>query len=230
MRMNKRWIGFGVALLLVGSAVGCAATVQTDDAPSDGSVDPTGTTTAAVSAAPTMAPTTSPTSIPIPTPTEDDSSAWNKPNPNGKADGAKCSKPDDCKSGVCEGEGCDPATTKAVCVAADRMCTRDYRTYCGCDGKEFGGSGSCPGRMYQSASACNTSAASASDGGAAVKDFEAAAVKACACKDMDCYKKVTDSLSGLQQKYKDAVGSEADAERIVEAGKKMADCGMKLQK
>lgn len=71
-------------------------------------------------------------------------------------------------------------------------------------------------------------AVSGCGGDAAAKDFEAAAEKACACKDIECYTKVTGELTGLQEKHKSAVGSEADAKRITDAGKKMADCGMKL--
>jgi hypothetical protein len=54
---------------------------------------------------------------------------------------------------VCEGEGCDDAHP-GKCVPKDRMCTRDARQYCGCDGKTFVGSGSCPGQRFQAAAAC----------------------------------------------------------------------------
>ena len=76
---------------------------------------------------------------------------WTKPNANGKANGDACTKPDDCKSGVCEGEGC---TTGPRCVDANRMCTRDLVFYCGCDGSRFSGSGSCAGRPYKNKGAC----------------------------------------------------------------------------
>ena len=146
--MNTRSIGLGLAFLLSG----CAATVQTDDA-----VEPSGTSTAETTAKPTPPATSAeasanPTSLPVIAPPG--SAEAPKPNPNGKPDGSKCGKADDCQSGVCEGEGCDPATTKAVCVAANRMCTRDYVTYCGCDGKAFGGSGSCPGRLFANRGDC----------------------------------------------------------------------------
>ena len=39
-------------------------------------------------------------------------------------------------------------------MAKNRMCTRDLKTYCGCDGQEFKASGSCPGKTYKSAGAC----------------------------------------------------------------------------
>lgn len=139
-----------LALLSIGAAACAGATTPTDD----------GVATSEPTAA-TSEPTTTPTSdasaegssLPITIPDTGNAADWKKPNPNGKADGASCSKPDDCKSGICEGEGCG-ADTKAVCVTDARPCTRDLRTYCGCDGKTFGGSGSCPGRMYQKAEAC----------------------------------------------------------------------------
>lgn len=73
-----------------------------------------------------------------------------KPNPSGKDDGADCAKGDECKSGTCEGEGC----TTGKCVPSTRMCTRDLVQYCGCDGKTFSASGSCPGRLYRKKGAC----------------------------------------------------------------------------
>jgi hypothetical protein len=76
---------------------------------------------------------------------------WNKPNPNGKAVGEACAKPDDCQSGVCEGEGCSSGPT---CVDANRSCTRDLATFCGCDGQSFSASGSCPGRPFAKRGAC----------------------------------------------------------------------------
>ncbi len=77
-----------------------------------------------------------------------------EPTPAGSvADGGACLKAEDCSSGVCEGEGCDDAHP-GTCVPKDRMCTRDARSYCGCDGTTFVGSGSCPGQRYQAAGAC----------------------------------------------------------------------------
>jgi hypothetical protein len=76
------------------------------------------------------------------------------PTPSGSiADGGACLRAEECSSGICEGERCDDAHP-GKCVPSDRMCTRDARSYCGCDGKTFVGSGSCPGRRYRSASAC----------------------------------------------------------------------------
>src|SRR6478735_10584768 len=48
----------------------------------------------------------------------------------GGEDGASCSGADDCKSHICEGEGCGPGGGK--CAPASRACTRDLRQYCGC--------------------------------------------------------------------------------------------------
>jgi hypothetical protein len=76
-------------------------------------------------------------------------------NPTGSAltDGAACFTPEDCASGICEGLGCD-AKSPGVCAAKARSCTRDLRTYCGCDGVTFQGSGSCPGKRFSSRGAC----------------------------------------------------------------------------
>ena len=74
--------------------------------------------------------------------------------PSGKAaDGAACLIAADCTSGMCEGQGCD-AATPGKCVSAERICTQDMQSYCGCDGKDFFGSGTCPGRRYASRGAC----------------------------------------------------------------------------
>lgn len=70
-----------------------------------------------------------------------------------KADGATCDGPDECASGVCEGEGCGPG--QGTCAAKNRMCTRDLRPYCGCDGKTFQSSGSCPGARFSKKAACD---------------------------------------------------------------------------
>jgi hypothetical protein len=61
--------------------------------------------------------------------------------------GPLCDSNADCSEGqVCEGAGCEPGQGR--CVADERMCTRDLATYCGCDGKPFQSSGSCPGGRY----------------------------------------------------------------------------------
>jgi hypothetical protein len=71
----------------------------------------------------------------------------------GGATGAACQVGADCASGICEGKGCG-ADAPGTCAAAKRGCTRDRRTYCGCDGVTFYASGSCPGKRYRDAGAC----------------------------------------------------------------------------
>lgn len=73
-------------------------------------------------------------------------------NPVPAADGAACAAGADCKSGICEGQGCGDA--KGVCVSKKRACTADLRAYCGCDGVTFRGSSSCPGRRYAARGEC----------------------------------------------------------------------------
>lgn len=75
-------------------------------------------------------------------------------SPNPGADGAKCSTAADCTSGVCEGEGCGDGN--GTCARASRACTRDARQYCGCDGKTFTASGSCPGQRFSARAACGS--------------------------------------------------------------------------
>jgi len=69
------------------------------------------------------------------------------------ADGSACLAPSDCRSGVCEGQGCGE-DSPGTCAAKTRMCTRDYQAYCGCDGQTFHGSGSCPGKRYRARGEC----------------------------------------------------------------------------
>lgn len=65
-----------------------------------------------------------------------------------------CLSDADCPAGgVCEGLGCGD-DQPGTCAAPDRMCTRDSRPYCGCDGQTFRSSGSCPGRRYAAEGAC----------------------------------------------------------------------------
>lgn len=65
-----------------------------------------------------------------------------------------CLSDADCEGGgTCEGEGCDNDQL-GTCGAPDRMCTRDAQMYCGCDGENFRGSGSCPGRRYAHRGEC----------------------------------------------------------------------------
>jgi hypothetical protein len=70
----------------------------------------------------------------------------------GRPDGASCTTADQCSGGVCEGEGCGP--DEGRCASTQRMCTRDFVKYCGCDGTEFGGSGSCPGKRFSKRGPC----------------------------------------------------------------------------
>jgi hypothetical protein len=74
-----------------------------------------------------------------------------------RADGAACSEPSQCASGVCEGEGC--GTDQGRCASKERPCTRDLVTYCGCDGKTFQNSGSCAGKRFAHRGACGDGAA-----------------------------------------------------------------------
>lgn len=82
------------------------------------------------------------------------------PPPAGQlaADGESCTSGDDCESGLCEGEGCG-ADQPGSCVSRQRACTRDLRTYCGCDGQTFQGSGSCPNRRYAGRGECDSGSA-----------------------------------------------------------------------
>jgi len=66
--------------------------------------------------------------------------------------GASCDVADDCESGICEGQGCGPG--QGVCASKRRACTRDLRPYCGCDGKTFRASGTCPNRRFEQRGAC----------------------------------------------------------------------------
>jgi hypothetical protein len=67
--------------------------------------------------------------------------------------GDACERDADCDAEqVCEGMGC--GAEQGRCTPRDRMCTRDLATYCGCDGKEFQNSGSCPGARYEYRGPC----------------------------------------------------------------------------
>jgi hypothetical protein len=74
-----------------------------------------------------------------------------------RADGAACSEATQCASGICEGEGC--GTEQGRCAAKVAPCTRDLVTYCGCDGRTFQASGSCPRQRYARRGACGESGA-----------------------------------------------------------------------
>lgn len=75
----------------------------------------------------------------------------------GEAPSTACNTKADCPTGhVCEGQGC--GDLEGRCAPPDRMCTRDLRTYCSCDGETFRGSGSCPGRRYSREGPCDGTA------------------------------------------------------------------------
>jgi hypothetical protein len=86
------------------------------------------------------------------------------PVPALAAVGGKCDTAADCQSGICEGEGCGPKGGR--CVAKGRVCTRDRRAYCGCDGNTFHSSGSCPGARFSSRSMCTGGGGGGGGGGA----------------------------------------------------------------
>ena len=71
--------------------------------------------------------------------------------PNGGA--RACNTDADCGDGICEGEGCGDMQGRCA-PKTGRMCTRDLRTYCGCDGQTFQGSGSCPGKRFAKTGEC----------------------------------------------------------------------------
>ena len=54
----------------------------------------------------------------------------------------------------------------------------------------------------------------------AVKDFNALADKACACEDMACIQGVAADMKALQEKHKDAKGTQATIDKIKAAGEK----------
>jgi hypothetical protein len=89
---------------------------------------------------------------PSPPPAPEGGSAAEQPA-GGKADGAPCLVGPECASGTCEGEGCTD-DRPGTCAPRARPCTRDLRQYCGCDGKTFGASGTCPGRRFAARARC----------------------------------------------------------------------------
>lgn len=85
------------------------------------------------------------------------------------AEGARCASRDDCASGICEGEGCGDDAL-GVCAPRERMCTKDLRPYCGCDGKTFSSSGGCPMNRYAHRGRCEPTDAAPAAGKAALGD------------------------------------------------------------
>jgi hypothetical protein len=75
------------------------------------------------------------------------------PSPPPPTSSRKCTSSADCTSNEqCAGpEGCGATWT---CVPA-KPCTKDLTTFCGCDGKPFFGSSSCPGKPYARKGPCS---------------------------------------------------------------------------
>ncbi len=161
-RMGMQGLGLAWALALAGVAVGCGG--QTPSAPDSAQAAvPSAPASAAASAAASQAVSSAAPRVVLPprgtlvprVETAGEVTARDQAAA-AKAAGAKagvgtaqvgspCAEGSDCASGVCEGEGCDGG---ALCAPAQRMCTKDLRAYCGCDGKTFMSSGTCPGRPY----------------------------------------------------------------------------------
>ncbi|MFT3700295.1 MAG: hypothetical protein QM831_44535 [Kofleriaceae bacterium] len=70
-----------------------------------------------------------------------------------RGDGEQCFGNAECASGACEGLGCDQVHP-GTCARTKRICTRDRRPYCGCDGKTFFSSSTCPGARYSAKGQC----------------------------------------------------------------------------
>lgn len=75
--------------------------------------------------------------------------------PDAAVDGAaaSCTSSEECGAGrICAGQaGC---TTAWACMPSP-ACTRDLVPFCGCDGKTFSASSTCPGRPYKHTGACS---------------------------------------------------------------------------
>ncbi len=69
------------------------------------------------------------------------------------ADGSACESSAACESNICEGGNCD-GTRLGVCASAERLCTEDLVAYCGCDGRSFYASSTCPGIAFSSRGEC----------------------------------------------------------------------------
>ncbi|MFV8752623.1 hypothetical protein ACNOYE_18910 [Nannocystaceae bacterium ST9] len=62
--------------------------------------------------------------------------------------GEPCTHGQQCSSGLCMGEGLEGCGTGATGVCSEAGCTKDLASYCGCNGFEFSGSGSCPNQQF----------------------------------------------------------------------------------
>jgi hypothetical protein len=122
-----------VALVFLASSLGLASSCTV----SSGTATPTPTAPVADSSTPS----------PSETPADDPGTT-----PAPANDAKHCNTDADCGDGVCEGLGC--GENEGVCAPKQRMCTRDLRTYCGCDGAEFRSSGSCPGKRFANEGPC----------------------------------------------------------------------------
>jgi len=73
-----------------------------------------------------------------------------------QAAGAPCSAGEQCLSGFCVGDALEACTRDPLgtCTSDPPMCTRDLRSYCGCDGAPFRASGSCPNRSFRRRGPC----------------------------------------------------------------------------
>lgn len=78
------------------------------------------------------------------------------PEPSGglRVDGAACFSSSQCVNNVCEGASCD-SSRPGSCVPLDRPCTADAVEYCGCDGRTFVASSSCPGEAFLKRGPCD---------------------------------------------------------------------------
>jgi hypothetical protein len=94
-------------------------------------------------------------SAPSPKPARPEAGDGSAGERKGEPDGAPCLVGPECASGVCEGEGCSD-DRPGTCAPRSRACTKDLRQYCGCDGKAFGASGTCPGRRFAARAPCGS--------------------------------------------------------------------------
>lgn len=62
--------------------------------------------------------------------------------------GESCTSGQQCASGLCTGEGLEGCGTRSGGQCSQADCTQDLATYCGCNGFEFRGSGSCPNQQF----------------------------------------------------------------------------------
>jgi hypothetical protein len=123
----------GLAFVLLSVEACVIEQTQVAPPPTPSATAPTAYPTAPATAPPNGLPTAAPTAPP-PAPTK------------------ACASDADCGQGTtCQGaEGCNAAWT---CQPA-KLCTFDLRAFCGCDGKTFQGSGSCPSKPYSKVGAC----------------------------------------------------------------------------